>query len=347
MLGIALAALLVSGGARADTCSQFDLPKGYTVLDFPVLESSGLAESPAHPGRFYTHNDSGNQNTLYAYQLDGTVVGSWFVYGTSNTDWEDLAAAPCPDGSPCLYIADTGDNIFTRETVVVWLVNEPDGLEDHVGRLDKWEARYPDGVARNVEAMAVHPCSGAVYLLTKSEIGDFGVWTFPDNAGKNGNIVDLVHVADGTLPDPTGLSGANWNATGDQLALRSATTVYLWNTDLADPDAHWTKQPAKIATLDELNGEAIAIDHTQSIITTTEDPSGIGPMRGNVVACLNAAPSEEECAFTPDSSWAACGQCATGPAGGGGFALAVAAWAGLRRVRAGSAPARSDRRRPR
>lgn len=80
-----------------------------TGLSDTVKETSGLVFAG---GRLWTHNDGGNEATLY--QIDSisfTIVQTVRIGGATNVDWEDLAF----DGTN-LYIGDFGNNTNGNRT---------------------------------------------------------------------------------------------------------------------------------------------------------------------------------------------------------------------------------------
>jgi hypothetical protein len=74
-----------------------------------ITESSGLAASRRTAGVFWTHNDSGDKPSLYAFDLRGRDLGTWQIQGAAGRDWEDMASFSL-GGKPWLLVADTGDN---------------------------------------------------------------------------------------------------------------------------------------------------------------------------------------------------------------------------------------------
>jgi hypothetical protein len=140
-------------------------------VDAPGLtEASGLARSHVHPGRLWTHNDSGSPAELYAVPLeDGSPVTAFPLRRGFNLDWEDLASF-VRDGRPYLLVADVGDNWAFRGQVSLHWVEEPADLESvrDLGPVYTRHFSYPDG-PRDVEAVAVDPDSLAVYLISKRD----------------------------------------------------------------------------------------------------------------------------------------------------------------------------------
>ena len=105
--------------------------------------------------------------------------------GAENVDWEEIAALPCPDGSPCLLIADTGDNLERRDDPALYRIREPaldpartrpaPGPRDEgvpvleAGPAERFPLRLPDG-PRDVEAVLLLP-GGRVVLSSEAGPG--------------------------------------------------------------------------------------------------------------------------------------------------------------------------------
>jgi hypothetical protein len=75
------------------------------VTDPRLAEASGLAASAAHPGLWWTVNDSGGEPVVFGLRAGGEVVATLAlevggvrggqVQGAVNTDWEAVEVAPC------------------------------------------------------------------------------------------------------------------------------------------------------------------------------------------------------------------------------------------------------------
>jgi hypothetical protein len=67
-----------------------------TVTAPAIVEASGLVASPDNPGVLWTENDSGNPNTIFALDTAGHLLGTYFLDGVTNYDWEgnDILDAP-------------------------------------------------------------------------------------------------------------------------------------------------------------------------------------------------------------------------------------------------------------
>ena len=109
------------------TRSAYDSPVHLANLEYqPIVESSGISASRRNTKLFWTHNDSGDGPFIYAFDRRGKHRGVWRVVGAKAVDWEDMAIGPGPNrGKSYLYLGDIGDNLKTREEMIVYRVVEP------------------------------------------------------------------------------------------------------------------------------------------------------------------------------------------------------------------------------
>jgi hypothetical protein len=323
--------LLLSLGAApalATTCPNYGPPEPFEVESMPT-EVSGIAASQVRSGVFLALADHGNAAELHGFERTGEYRGRYPVAPATNTDWEDLAAAPCPDGSPCLYIGDIGDNDRVRQSISVILVPEPSADGETLEPIATWEAEYPDG-PHDAETLLVHPCDGAIYIITK-EI-PASVYRFPPDTGKG--VVTLEPVATLDLDVGAGLTGGAWDEHGERLVVRTIDANWQWETDPGDRDAHWGDDPRKLngEPIDEPLGEGVTFADDAAIVTGSEG----APMLGHVLLCADEIPPDDVCVFEPIYEVRGCG-CDQGRVQPGLLALAAVA------VMAAGRPARRCR----
>jgi len=168
----------LSVASQAADRSDWGSPVHLATLEYqPIKESSGLAASRRNPNLLWTHNDSGDEPFIYAFDRSGKHRGVWRVIGAKAQDWEDMAMGPGPNrGASYLYLGDIGDNQKKREEITVYRVIEPqiapkDSLstrEDprNTQPADVIRMRYPDG-SHNAETLLIHPATGDLYIVTK------------------------------------------------------------------------------------------------------------------------------------------------------------------------------------
>lgn len=246
-------------------------------LPNPIPESSGAAVSRRHEDVFWTHNDQGRPARLFAVGLDGELRAALDVVGPQAIDWEDIALAPCPEGTAgdCLYIADTGDNGSNRETVTILVISEPEELRrGSVRPLAAIRVRYADGPA-DAEAFTIGE-GGDGWIVTKGQDGSARAYRIPARrfAGP-GEEPALAPVA--TLPIDVGPSdqrptGAATSPDGRTIAIRTARAVYLF-----DPG---TWAAPVVCAFPDLQPQSEAIDYldAETLLVTSESDGRPAPI---------------------------------------------------------------------
>ncbi|MFI7010318.1 WD40 repeat domain-containing protein [Streptomyces sp. NPDC050145] len=219
------AAVLVTGAAVMPAGADGRSPgsDGFTIQDPRITESSGLAASRAHPGVYWTHNDSDDGAYLYAIDgRTGKTVATLTLTGIgSPRDVEAISIGP--DGD--LYVGDIGDNLNgSWDHVWIYKLPEPKELRDQTVRATQYVVKYADG-ARNAESLMVHPKTGRVYIVEKGEDGG-GLYEGPAQLSTSGTNT-FRRVADIDL----WATDAAFSPDGKQLAVRGyfGGVSYAWN----------------------------------------------------------------------------------------------------------------------
>jgi glucose/arabinose dehydrogenase len=172
---VAAASLAMAIAAEAQQ-STVECKPTATLQRVPELpEGSGLAASRRTPGRFWSHNDSG-EPVLFALDGSGRVTGRLSISGANVEDWEAVAVGPCSSGS-CIYVADIGDNDGVRKRITVYRIVEPADANGSATVADTLHATYPDG-SHDAEALLVTP-DGHLLIVTKGDTGLVSLYRFP------------------------------------------------------------------------------------------------------------------------------------------------------------------------
>ncbi|MEY2248630.1 WD40 repeat domain-containing protein [Streptomyces sp. BF23-18] len=196
---------------------------GFTIKDPRIKESSGLAASRAHPGVYWTHNDSDDGPYLYAVDSrTGRTVATVTMSGVgAPRDVEAISLGP--DGD--LYVGDIGDNLGgSWDHVWIYKLPEPKVLKDQTIRATQYVVKYSDG-PRNAEALMVHPKTGRVYIADKDEDGGHLYEGPAELSATTTNVFKPVATIDLWVTD-----GA-FSPDGRQLAVRGyfGGIAYSWN----------------------------------------------------------------------------------------------------------------------
>ncbi len=309
--------------ARASTCAAWEPSAPLAdVSGAPFAEVSGIAASSTRDGVFFLHGDRGDEPVLAAVDRSGALIGEHRVVDAENEDWEDLAAAPCPDEGDCLYVGDIGDNDEMRANVTVYVVREPAEGDEKVSSIRRYVGVYPDG-PHDAEALLVDPCTGRVHVVTKEDPAR--VFAFPFDPEDTST---LEAVAELTLPGPTRdarqITGGDWDRDGDRFVLRGADRQYLFTVDPDVRESTWALAPEVLVGTTELQGEGVCFGPDGDLYTVGEGR----PAPLSIVACAEPGPSEAPCRF-PQTGPSGCG-CAGAPGPLGGW-VALAALAARRR----------------
>lgn len=272
--------------------SYAELPTPTEPLEDRLLvEVSGIVASPSQPSVLWMHNDSGDDARLYAANTQGKALLRLNIDGATFTDAEDIAAAPCPDGSgPCLWLADTGNNRWNREEVYLFAIPEPEvdrnaspmrTISISVDEVWRFPLRYPNDKPFDSEALVVLPDASAIVMIEKLDAAASRVVGLRAPFERDGeNRLELlgmfaspgVDISKGRM-----ITAADLHPNGRRMLIRTYTGLYEvlfeeGETALDLPGA--TARTITLGPLTEPQGEAIAYDDTgKGIWTVSEDPN--------------------------------------------------------------------------
>ena len=248
-----------------------------------VDESSGVVASRRNPGLFWTHNDSGDGPLLYAFDREGRRRGVWSVAGAKAHDWEDVAAGPGPQrGQSYLYVGDIGDNDKDRKEIIVYRVAEPAVTADTVvnnsvepyptAPAEAIHLKYPDG-RHDAEALAVHPATGDLYVITKTRnpAAAAGVYKLaaPYSVGARNTLQKIGEVRVPSL-FPGMITGADISPDGSRVVLCDYFNAYEL-VATGGLDQVWEQKPAVVRLGSRPQGEAVCYTlDGKSILATSE-----------------------------------------------------------------------------
>ena len=175
-VGALLAAAATVTPAPTTPAPATPTPSELTIVrDTRIIESSGLAASPVHPGLVWMVNDSGSAALVYGVELatGRTQAVLRLVDAQSREvqarDIEAMTAALGTDGRGLLWLADVGDNRGVRESVVLRLIREPSPAASANRTPVSVRVRYPDG-PHDVETIIATP-DGRLLLVSKQLFG--------------------------------------------------------------------------------------------------------------------------------------------------------------------------------
>lgn len=262
---LALSMMCALGQGKKPSPPRPPAPDPVRLLAFlaekAVTESSGLAVSRRNPGVLWTHNDSGDTARLFATDRAGRALGIYEVPGAVNVDWEDMATGPGDGENATLYIGDIGDNNSVRNDTAVYRIFEPavdihrTGVHEHTMRAERFPYVYPDG-KHDAEVLLVHPKTGEIYIISKTDTGQSGVYQFPQPLTRD-RTVTLKRIATLTFTNPLRFRGRNvgklatggaFSADGLYVAVRTYTDAFEWRVLPGQPlEKTFAQPPRQIA----------------------------------------------------------------------------------------------------
>ncbi|MEW2570796.1 WD40 repeat domain-containing protein [Streptomyces sp. NPDC047070] len=267
--GALLAGVLALPAAPAAVAADDDGSDGFTIEDPRITESSGLVASRAHPGVYWTHNDSDDGAFLYAVDSrTGKTVATVTMTGVGRP--RDVEAVSMgPNGH--LYVGDIGDNLGgTWDHVWIYELPEPKELKDQTIRATQYDVKYADG-ARDAEALMVHPKTGRVYIVSKNEDGG-GLYEGPAELSASGTNT-FKRTADIGLWATDGA----FSPDGEQLAVRGyfGGIAYKWNNGKP-------KRQAQLHVPLQRQGESVTYTPDGSTLLYGSEGSGSSVEPGSV-----------------------------------------------------------------
>ena len=230
-----------------------------------INEASGIEASSKNPGVFWTFNDSGGENKIYAFSSTGKDLGSYKINGSSNVDWEDISIGPGPtENEYYIYIGDFGDNGHHRTYKSIYRIIEPfvDTLQSKVNTaldgVTRLVFKYPDEIKYNAEALMIDPLTNDVYVVLKDDITRVFRATKPDSFHWVPDwIVDTLEVVD-TLVFRSKANAADISDSGTEILIKDDDFVYHWYRDSTESVAETLGRiPKVLPYVKEPNGEGI------------------------------------------------------------------------------------------
>ena len=265
------------------------------LKDSQLLESSGLAFSHRSAQRVWTHNDSGGQPEIFAFDLQGNCTAKFHLgRGLRMFDWEDIDCFT-QDGQPRMLIADVGDNWTRRNRVRLFLLSEPDpnsaatGDSMMITDYQTLAIQYPDS-ATDCEAVTVNVAEGKIWLFSKNLLPTCTMWSIdlprPDDKRRLiETTADPVTVFDQPL-----VTGADYHEATRQLVLCNyfIASVYSMEDGKVGPQTfRIAPTPIRLPALKQIEG--IAVDRQSCVWVTSEG----SPAILEKVKCLKSNKSTE------------------------------------------------------
>lgn len=233
----------------------FSSAKEKGIVDIKLEEASGLVASAAHPGYFWTHNDSGNGAELFLIDSVANIAATMPLAQVTNRDWEDITIGPGPEPDKnYIYVGDIGDNNAKYPLKIIYRLEEPVTIEDN--RIEKFDTLFiqlADGT-RDSEALMIDPISSDMFIVSKRE-DSVRLYQF-SNIWKSGDT--LTAELKIKLPYFNTVA-ADISVDGTEVLLKNYDHVYYWKRNSSEPIADLlARTPLELKYKPEKQGESIA-----------------------------------------------------------------------------------------
>lgn len=237
-----------------------------------------MVASRTYEGVFWTMDDSGPP-LLFALDAEGRLLGSVRIPENLGYDREDLSLGPC-GSSDCIYVADVGDNLERRNSIVLYRFAEPAPGDESTLPPDVFRLGLPDG-PRDVEATFLLP-GERFHILSKGRNHPPTLYRYPGPL-RSGPTVVLERVQSfggGPRSLPRQVTGADASRDGRIVAVRTYETLDLFRVE-GDTLQSIPGSTVDLRTLREPQGEGIALAPGGAVVLTSEQ----GPLgrRGSIV----------------------------------------------------------------
>ncbi len=241
----------------------------------PALnELSGIISSGIYPGKYWVHNDSGDEARIFLIDSLAKLNHEFRLAGVHARDVEDIAWVKI-DGKNYIVLADIGDNQAKRQDISLYVFEEP-VLRQKLDTIPASAIRsirlqYPDK-ARDAEAIFVDPLDQQFYLISKrdfhSAVYTAAIFQEAKTSFRLHKVMELPF---------NFITAADMASDGSGILMKNLTQVYYWPRLAQEPLPSALKKPYfKVAYSAEPQGEAIAFDRADSsFVTISERPFGL------------------------------------------------------------------------
>ncbi|MFE3453702.1 hypothetical protein ACFXJ8_32710 [Nonomuraea sp. NPDC059194] len=249
----------------------------FNVADVQLAEVSGISVS-GDGARYHVTEDARGGDEVYVLDERGGTRATVAMPAGLNEDWEDIATV-----RGRIYLADLGDAWVVRQAAgqkprasfrIVTLDEPPATAKGRITATGvvSYPVEYDDRIARNSEAMLVHPVTGQIYVISKAEKAPQKpvLWAAPPTLNATGVNKLTRLVADvGVLQ----ASGAAFSPTGDRIVIRNATKAWVWRVKGNDVAGAFTSKPVEIALPVQRQGEGVSFTADgHALLVNSEGP---------------------------------------------------------------------------
>jgi hypothetical protein len=207
-----------------------------TRLPDTLHESSGLVVESAN--RFWSHNDSGGEPSLYQFDAQGVLLKTVKITNAQNIDWEDMQL----DTKGNLYIADFGNNAQNRNDLAIYKISDfKKKTQDAFVQVEKISFQYeeqnafpPAEADRHFDAEAMIVLNDTILIFTKDfysqpYCGKTWIYKIPNQIGQHKAQLVTVFETSKKGKYKGAITGAALSPNQNQIALMSYQKLWIFN----------------------------------------------------------------------------------------------------------------------
>lgn len=231
-------------------------------------EISGIIKSKKYPNIYYSHNDSGDKPTIYAFditkKLNKKNIIKIDIKGADAIDWEDIAYY-----GDSILIGDFGNNENKRKDLCIYMMNEPNPYKDEKAKVVKKidiefedQKKFPPKNRRfDIEAMFSDGKS--IYILTKHRDDTMTNLYKLKTIDKKVNILEKISTFDAKEK----VTGADISQDGKKVLMLTYKGIWVFENFYGEDIFSGKNRYIK---LKKAQYEAIAFDGNDIVFTTEQ-----------------------------------------------------------------------------
>jgi len=229
-----------------------------------LTEISGIEAGVLNKDVFWVHNDSGNDDAVYAINKKGELVAVFELEDTELVDLEDISIGSGPvSGKSYIYLADIGDNESVRKIKYIYRFEEPKiedikvFLKGTISEIEKFSFEYPDG-SRDAETLMIDEREENLIIISKREDNvNVYISAIPDEGDKALSFKKIS-----TLPFGnegyvnSGVTGGDMSGDGSEILVKTYGKVYYYKRNGTLTET-FSNKPIEVDYIFEPQSEAI------------------------------------------------------------------------------------------
>jgi len=253
------------------------------IIDYSQLkEISGIAAGRVNKDIFWLHNDSGNDNKIYAIDRSAKLKAVYVLKGIKLIDTEDIAIGLGPEkGENYIYLADIGDNDATRDKKFIYRFKEPhipssdSVISAEIVDIDTLSFVFPDG-KRDAETIMIDPLGMDIVIVSKrDENAHVYIANIPPRGSSELNFKNIAHLPFGYEGfNNSGVTAGDIAGDGSEILIKTYSKVYYYRRLSGEKlQETFSRKPVNVDYIMEPQGEALCFGAKNEGFYTTSESS--------------------------------------------------------------------------